>query len=84
MSEIKLYEDGPIRNGLPTTTHTGDNIQYIGKHNSQLNGKSKMCNRHDILLGQRQNPKKPFTRILGRGKEKPGRLCHQTPPNMAP
>ena len=47
--------------------------------NSIVNG-----TRHATLLGQRQNPKKPFPHILGRGKEKPGRLCHKTPPDMAP
>ena len=50
------------------------------------NGKEKQIyrNRHYILFGQIQNLTKPFTHILGRGKEKPGRLCHKTPPDMAP
>ena len=69
----------------PTTTHTGGNRQHIGKKNSQCNGKAKniLCNRHDILLGQRQNPTKPFPHIMGRGKGKPVRLFHNAPPGMA-
>ena len=31
-----------------------------------------------------QNPTKPFPRIMGREKEKPGRLCHKTPPDRVP
>ena len=38
----------------------------------------------DVLLVQRQNTKKSFPRILERGKVKPDRLYHKTPPNMAP
>ena len=46
--------------------------------------KNILSNRHDILLGQRQNTTKPFPNILGIGKEKPCRLCHKTQPDMAP
>ena len=55
--------------------------------NSIVNGTSKkniLNNRHEILLGQGQNTGKSFPNILGRGKEKPGGLCHKPPPNMAP
>ena len=41
-------------------------------------------NRHDILLGQSKNTKKPFPHILGGGKEKPNGLCHKILPNMEP
>ena len=70
LSEINLYEYGPSRDGLPTTNHTDGNGQYIGKNNSQRNGKAKniSSNRHEVLLGQRQNPKKPFPHIMGIGK----------------
>ena len=51
-----------------------------------VNGTAKQTNiqsnRHDILLVMQQNTTKLFPHILGRGKEKPGRLCHKTPPNM--
>ena len=33
------------------------------------------CNKHEILLLQRQDTTKPFPNIMGRGKEKPIRLC---------
>ena len=81
-----FYEDGPSRDGTPTTTHTNGNGKYSGKQHSKQNDKAKKIssNRHDILLGQRQNPAKSFPHILGRGKEKPGRICHKTPPDMAP
>ena len=46
--------------------------------------KNILSNRHEVLLGQRQNPTKPFPLILGRGREKLGILCHKTPPDMAP
>ena len=45
---------------------------------------NKKININDILLGQRQNMTKLFLHIMGRGKEKPGILCHKTPPNMEP
>ena len=55
--------------------------------NRIVNGTAKqkiLSDRHEILLGQSQNLKKSFPHILGRGKEKPGRLFHKTPPDMAP
>ena len=56
------------------------------KYHHKWNVKTKKIhsNRHEILLGTQQNMTKPFSRILGRGKEKPGGLCHKTPHNMAP
>ena len=41
-------------------------------------------NRHDILLGTKHNTEESFPFILLIDKEKPGVLCHKTPPNMAP
>ena len=54
--------------------------------NSTVNrtGGNISSNRHETLLGQRQNPKKPFPHIVGRGKVNPSGLCHKTPPDMAP
>ena len=60
---------------------------YNTAANSIVNrtGKKKISsNRHEILLGQIQNPTKPFPHILGRGKEKHGRLCYKTPTDIAP
>ena len=64
----------------PTPAETDNTLA-----DSKVNGtKQILSNRHDILLGQRQNTTKPFPHILGRGKEKPSGLCHKTPPNMVP
>ena len=55
--------------------------------NSIVNGtaeKKISSNRHEILLGHTQSMKKSYPRILGRGKEKYGGLCHKTPLNMVP
>ena len=50
-------------------------VTYNILSNSIVNGMAKQekiqSNRHEILLGQRQNKTKSFTRILGIGKEKP-------------
>ena len=58
--ESNIHEDGRSRNEPPTTTNTDDRRQYSGKKHCQRNGKTKniLSNRNDILLGQRQNPKK--------------------------
>ena len=65
----------------PLTPETMDNTAS----NIITNGKSKIqSNRYEILLGQIHNTTKPFSHILGIGKEKPSRFCHRTPPNMAP
>ena len=81
MPESDIHEDGPSRNGPPTTTNTGGNVQCIRKQNIQWNRKARniSSNRHEILLGQIQNPTKPFPHIMVRGKEKHARLCHITP-----
>ena len=66
----------------PPTAVTMDNTAA----NSTVNGTEKqkiLSNICDILLGYKLNLTKPFPHILGRGKEKPGRLCHKTPPDMA-
>ena len=58
---------------------------YNTASNFIVNGTAKIIqiNRDEILLGMRQNTTKSFPRIMGGGKEKPGELCHKTPPNMA-
>ena len=45
-------------------------IQYQTALSTKQQKKSQ-SNIHDILLGQRQNAKKSFPHILGKGKEKP-------------
>ena len=53
---------------LPTTPVATDNTAA----NSIVEGTSKkniLSNRHDILLGQRQNTTKPFPHIMGKGRE---------------
>ena len=52
--------------------------------NKTAKTKNIQSNRHEILLGMQQNTTKPSPHILVRGKEKPVRLCHKTPPNLAP
>ena len=54
--------------------------------NSIVKGTEKQfffINRHEVLLGQRQNPKNLFPHILEIGKEKLGRICKKIP-DMAP
>ena len=72
------------RNKPPTTKNFSGNRQYIRKQNRQWNGKKTHINRHDNLLGQKQNKTKLFPHILGRGKGKPGILFHKPPPNLVP
>ena len=55
--------------------------------NSIMHGTAKkniQSNRHEILLGTQQNTTKQFPRILRRRIKNPGRLCHKTPPDLAP
>ena len=59
------------------TENTSENIIVNGT------AKKIQSNRHEILLGARQNTTKPFLHILGGRKEKPGRLLNQTPPDLA-
>ena len=83
MSKENIHEDWHSRNRQPTTTKTSGNLTYSGKYNPEWNSTTKkiQSNKHDILLGKRS---KSFPHILGKSKEKPGELCHKTPPNMAP
>ena len=73
MLESNFYEDVTSRYEPPTITHAGSNRQYSGKKHSQWNGKAKniSSNRHEILLVQRQSPKKPFHIIWEEGKKNP-------------
>ena len=84
--ESNIHANFLIINRSLTTPNTGSNIQYSGKHHHKWNGKTKNIQRnwHDILLGQRYNTTKSLPHILWIGKEKPVRLCHKTPPNIAP
>ena len=71
LPESDIHENVPSINGSSTTKSTSGNVQYSGRKNLQWNSKTKniQINRHEILLGQRQNTTKSFPHILGRGKE---------------
>ena len=60
LSESDIHMNCPRRNGTLTTTNTGVNRQYNGKHHRKYNYKTKnaQCNINDTLLGQRQNTTK--------------------------
>ena len=36
------------------------------------------------FIGSETEYDKPFPHIMGRGKKKPGGLCHKTPPHLEP
>ena len=66
----------------PTPVATKNTVANIIVNRRQR--KKIFSNRHEILLGQRQNPTKPFPHVMGKRKKIPGRLCHKKPPDMAP
>ena len=62
---MALAEMGHLQ---PPTSASTENTAANSKVKGMTKKKRISSNRHEILLGQRQNPTKPFPHIMGRGK----------------